>query len=102
MHVLAQPLAAACGARHACPAAAAGVLLLPHTLALTLPLTVPCSPAREVALEEFEDFSNVQDSVFVRIANIPLQESIRDLRWVGSKGLGSGVGAGSAWGKGRG
>jgi len=33
-----------------------------------------------VALEEFEDFSNVQDSVFVRIANIPLQESIRDLR----------------------
>jgi hypothetical protein len=36
---------------------------------------------REVALEEFEDFSNVQDSVFVRIANIPLQESIRDLRW---------------------
>lgn len=55
------------------------------------PLSAPipgaaCLPAacllayREVALEEFEDFSNVQDSVFVRIANIPLQESIRDLR----------------------
>lgn len=37
-------------------------------------------PCREVALEEFEDFSNVADAVFVRIANIPLQESLRDLR----------------------
>jgi hypothetical protein len=47
------------------------------------PLTILAVPlcCREVALEEFEDFSNVQDSVFVRIANIPLQESIRDLRW---------------------
>lgn len=36
--------------------------------------------AKEVALEEFEDFSNVADAVFVRIANIPLQESLRDLR----------------------
>ncbi|KAL4424005.1 hypothetical protein ABPG75_001306 [Micractinium tetrahymenae] len=36
--------------------------------------------AKEVALEEFAEFSNVQESVFVRIANIPLQESIRDLR----------------------
>lgn len=35
---------------------------------------------REVALEEFEDYSNVSDSVHVRIANIPLQESLRDLR----------------------
>ena len=36
--------------------------------------------SREVALEEFEDFTNVADGVFVRIANIPLQESLRDLR----------------------
>ncbi len=35
---------------------------------------------REVALEEFAEFTNVKDAVFVRIANIPLQESIRDLR----------------------
>lgn len=35
---------------------------------------------RDVALEEFAEFTNVKESVFVRIANIPLQESIRDLR----------------------
>ena len=33
-----------------------------------------------MALEEFPDYSSMKDSVFVRIANIPLQESIRDLR----------------------
>ncbi|KAL4856536.1 DNA replication licensing factor MCM2 [Chlorella vulgaris] len=36
--------------------------------------------AMEVALEVFEDYSNVTDTVHVRIANIPLQESLRDLR----------------------
>ena len=36
----------------------------------------------QVALEEFADFENMHDTIYVRIANIPLQESIRDLRWV--------------------
>ncbi|GAB4814991.1 hypothetical protein N2152v2_002037 [Parachlorella kessleri] len=36
--------------------------------------------AKEVALEEFADFENMHDTIYVRIANIPLQESIRDLR----------------------
>lgn len=31
-------------------------------------------------MEEFADYGSMKDSVFVRIANIPLQESIRDLR----------------------
>lgn len=31
-------------------------------------------------MEEFPEWGGVKDSVFVRIANIPLQESIRDLR----------------------
>lgn len=35
----------------------------------------------QVALEEFVDFENVHEKVYVRIANIPLQESIRDLRY---------------------
>jgi len=38
-----------------------------------------------VALEEFPDYSSMKDSVFVRIANIPLQESIRDLRCGGQQ-----------------
>ena len=37
--------------------------------------------ARQVALEEFEEFSNVHEAVHVRIVSIPLAESIRDLRW---------------------
>eukprot|EP00887_Chlorella_sp_A99_P006785 scaffold2.g6785.t1 len=36
--------------------------------------------AKEVALEEFEDFSNVHESIYVRVSNIPIAESIRDLR----------------------
>lgn len=36
--------------------------------------------AKEVAGAEFEGYEAVQNHVYVRIANIPLQESIRDLR----------------------
>lgn len=36
--------------------------------------------AREVAAAEFEGYEAEQGHVYVRIANIPLQESIRDLR----------------------
>lgn len=36
--------------------------------------------AHEVAIAEFEGFESVHDHVYVRIANLPLQESIRDLR----------------------
>lgn len=38
--------------------------------------------AKEVALEEFEDFSNVHEGIYVRVSNIPIAESIRDLRCV--------------------
>ena len=41
----------------------------------------PLRPPPQVALEEFPDLEAVlHDTVYVRIANIPLQESIRDLR----------------------
>ncbi|KAL6769494.1 MCM2 [Auxenochlorella protothecoides x Auxenochlorella symbiontica] len=36
--------------------------------------------AKEVVLDEFEDFGDTHSSVYVRLANIPLEESIRDLR----------------------
>lgn len=35
---------------------------------------------KEVASSEFEGYEAIQDHVYIRIANIPLQESIRDLR----------------------
>ena len=38
--------------------------------------------AKEVTLEEFEDFSNVHEGIYVRVSNIPIAESIRDLRCV--------------------
>jgi hypothetical protein len=44
-----------------------------------------------VALEEFEDYSNMSDAVHVRIANIPLQESLRDLRCADSRQPGMGL-----------
>jgi DNA replication licensing factor MCM2 len=43
-------------------------------------LPILSETAMEVAVEEFADYGSMKDSVFVRIANIPLQESIRDLR----------------------
>lgn len=35
---------------------------------------------KEVASAEFDGYEDIQDHVYIRIANIPLQESIRDLR----------------------
>ena len=35
---------------------------------------------KEVASGEFEGYDSIQEHVYIRIANIPLQESIRDLR----------------------
>jgi DNA replication licensing factor MCM2 len=36
--------------------------------------------ALEVAMEEFDHLENIHSAVYVRVANIPLQESLRDLR----------------------
>lgn len=60
--------------------AAARPGLAQRACSLTRLLCVLCC-AVQVALEEFADFENVHDVIYVRIANIPLQESIRDLRW---------------------
>ena len=54
--------------------------------------------ARDVALEEFEGFADVHETTYVRVANIPLQESIRDLRWGGARGGAWGRGAWGGWG----
>lgn len=62
------------------PLTAAGRQPYPQLQSADLNAALVPMPCREVALEEFEDFSNVADAVFVRIANIPLQESLRDLR----------------------
>ena len=60
---------------HRLPQVAIWVADLPNDV-----LPILDETARELALSEFEGYEAVATHVYVRIANIPLQESLRDLR----------------------